>query len=379
MRIPLALPDVRDEDVDEVVRVLRSGRLSLGPRLEAFERGCADYLGTDDAIAVNSGTSGLHLAFLALGIGQGDEVITPAFSFVASASSILHVGATPVFADVDADTLCLDPAAMERAITERTRAVVVVHVFGRPAPMREIGEIAARHELLVIEDACEAFGAEIGGRKAGTLGDAGVYAFYPNKQITTAEGGLVVAKDRGVGARVRRLRNQGRDPSAGWLGNVELGYSFRQSELHCALGLSQLRRIESALERRAAIAQKYDDLLAGCPALRRPALTAPDARISWLAYVVVLAESFTREDRDRVLAEMAAREIECGNYFAPVHLQPLFRGLPGIEGLRMPVTEHVGDRTIALPFFHAITDAQIAEVCDALIAAIAGLPARGRP
>jgi len=376
VRIPLAAPEVTDADIEEVVRVLRSGRLSLGPRLAAFEGACAAYLGVEDAVAVNSGTSGLHLCLLALGIGEGDEVVTPSFSFAASATCLLQVGAVPVFTDIDPDTLCLDPERIEEAITPRTRAILVVHVFGRPAPMAAIGRIAARHGLRVIEDACEAFGATTGGRRVGTIGDAGVFAFYPNKQITTAEGGLIVARDPAIAARVRRLRNQGRDPSAGWFDHVELGYSYRLSELHCALGLSQLQRIEGILERRESIAREYDRQLSRVPGLVLPAHAAPEDRPSWLTYVLRLGDAFSREDRDNVLAEMGSRGIECGRYFAPIHLQPLFRGRPRNGDLRLPVSERVADRALALPFFHGITAAQVEEVCDNLASLVAARAAR---
>lgn len=374
--IPLARPDVTDDDVDAVVRVLRSGRLSLGGCLEQFERRCADYLGAPHAVAVNSGTSALQLALEALGVGAGDEVVTPAFSFVASAVPLLQAGAVPVFVEIERDTFSIDPARIEAAITPRTRAILVVHVFGRPAPMAPILDIARRHGLLVIEDACEAFGAEIDGARAGALGDAGVFAFYPNKQITTGEGGLVVTRDPGVAARIASLRNQGRDPSADWLEHAEPGYSYRLSELHCALGVSQLARIEELLERRAFVAREYDRRLSGLSSLRVPPLDVPHGRISWFAYVVTLADRFDRAGRDDLVRALRERGIECGRYFAPIHHQPCFRRLPGFADLCLPVTEHVAARTVALPFFTGITQDQMDAVAAGLHACLAARGAK---
>ncbi len=372
MRIPLASPDVTEADVAAVVEVLRSGRLSLGPRLEAFENAAATFLGAPGAVAVNSGTSGLHICLRALGIGPGDEVITTAFSFAASATSLLYERAVPVFVDVDPDTWAIDPRAIEAALTPRTRALLVVHVFGRPAPMREINAIASRCGLLVIEDACEAFGAEADGRKVGTLGDAGVFAFYPNKQITTAEGGLVVAREPARLDHFRRLRNQGRDPGAGWFQHVELGYSYRLSDVHAALGLSQLERIDAVLERRERIAAEYRRRLSGCAELHLPPPARPGERVSWFTYVVRLADALGRQDRDRVVERMASRGIECGRYFAPIHLQPVFRDASLSRGGPLQVTESVADRALALPFFHRITAEELDLVCDTLVTLVSG-------
>ncbi len=260
MRIPLSAPDIDEDDIAAVVRVLRTSQLSLGPVLGEFEQCFAEYVGAPYAVAVSSGTAGLHLALLALGIGAGDEVIVPSFTFIAAANAVRYVGAVPVFVDIDPATLNMDAACVERAVTPRTRALMVVHTFGVPAEMGALLEIAARHSLKVIEDACEAIGAEYQGhekqgdekrgRKVGTFGDVGVFAFYPNKQITTGEGGMIVARDAEVAATLRSLRNQGRRPTDDWLEHSELGYNYRISEMNCALGLAQLRRIDSILRRR---------------------------------------------------------------------------------------------------------------------------------
>jgi perosamine synthetase len=280
MRIPLSAPDITEAEIEAVANVLRTHQLSLGPKLEAFESATADYVGANHAVAVNSGTSGLHLCFRCLGIGEGDEVIVPSFTFIAAANVIRMARATPIFVDIDPATLNLDPQKVEAAITSRTRAILVVHTFGRPAEMAALLDLAKRHQLRVIEDACEAIGAEYRGRKVGAIGDAGVFAFYPNKQITTGEGGMIVTNDAALAAMARALRNQGRGNPGEWLEHSFVGYNYRLSEMQCALGLEQLRRVESILARRAEVAAMYDQQLRGNPDLTLPELHVPDGRIS---------------------------------------------------------------------------------------------------
>ena len=366
MRIPLSAPDVEEEDIAAVVRVLRGSRLSLGPVLEEFESCFAEYIGAPDAVAVSSGTAGLHLALLALGIGAGDEVIVPSFTFIAAANVIRYVGAVPVFADIDPVTLNVDPACVESAITSRTRALMVVHTFGCPADLGALLDIASRHELKVIEDACEAIGAEYQGRKAGTFGDAGVFAFYPNKQITTGEGGMLVVRDAGGGCALRSLRNQGRRATDDWFEHSDLGYNYRISEMNCALGLSQLRRIESILARRRAVAEEYDRRLRACPHLVLPPIAIPAGVISWFVYVVRLSARFGAAERDGIRRYLNGCGIGCGRYFAPIHHQPAYRLRPWAE-VRLPVTESEAARTLALPFFNKIKGEEIAEVCATLL------------
>ncbi|MGC2637610.1 MAG: DegT/DnrJ/EryC1/StrS family aminotransferase, partial [Acidobacteriaceae bacterium] len=332
MEIPLSAPDIGEAEIEAVVAVLRSSRLSLGPKMEEFEQAMAAYVGLPHAVAVSSGTAGLHLALLALGIGPGDEVIVPSFTFIAVANAVRYVGAVPVFADIDAETLNLDPACVDEAVTEKTRALLAVHTFGRPAAMEALLDIARRHRLLVIEDACEAIGASIGGQRVGNFGDAAVFAFYPNKQITTGEGGVVVTRGAETARRVRALRNHGRYEStaanlaadSSWLDHAELGYNYRLSETHCALGLAQHRRIEEILNRRAEIAARYCERLRNCAKIQLPALDVPGQRLSWFVFVVQLAESFSREQRDAVVLQLAGAGIAAGRYFAPVHLQPAY-------------------------------------------------------
>lgn len=375
MRIPLSAPDVSEADIAAVTRVLRGTRLSLGAELASFERAVADYAGVDYAVAVNSGTSALHVLLRGLGIGTGDEVIVPSFAFVAVANAVRQVDAAPVFVEIDSHTLTLDPAAAERVVTPKTRAILAVHTFGCPADMDALNEIARRCGLLLIEDACEAIGAEYKGRKVGSLGVGGTFAFYPNKQITTGEGGVVVTRDAELAARARSLRNQGRRDTGDWFQHTEVGFSYRLPEMNCALGAEQLKRIDSILERREAVARSYARRLRGNPDLELPVSELPDRHISWFVYVVRLGQRFTRGERDSLIREMGARGIECGRYFAPIHLQPAFRG----AGWRMDdlsLTEATADRSLALPFFNRITENQIDEVCDALGTLLGQVPSR---
>jgi perosamine synthetase len=367
LRIPLSAPDITESEIAAVNQVLRSDALSLGPGLVSFESAVARFCGSRHAVAVSSGTAGLHLAVRALGLGPGDEVITTPFSFVASANALVYEGARPVFVDIDPSSLGLDPARVEDALSPRTRALLVVHVFGRPAPMGELLEIAARRGLPVIEDACEAIGGRYGDRHLGTLGRLGVYSFYPNKQITTAEGGVVVTDDSELAGRLARLRNHGRDPADPSL-HAELGYNYRLSELHCALGLEQLGRLETILDRRHEIALRYHSRLSGDPDLILPDPQTDHGRPSWFVYVVRLRPRFRGDDRDWIAERLIRRGIGCGRYFPPIHLQPFYRrSLGHVEG-DFPVTEQVAARTLALPFFNRLATGQVDEVCDTLSA-----------
>ena len=365
IRIPLSAPDIDEADIAAVVRVLRTASLSMGPRLEEFEQAVAGYVRAPHAVAVNSGTSGLHLCIRALGIGEGDEVIVPSFTFIAAANVVRYERGIPVFVDVDPQTLNLDPNQIEAAITPRTRAILLVHTFGCPAELSAILDIARRHHLFVIEDACEAIGAEYDGRKVGVQGDAGVFAFYPNKQITTGEGGVIVTANSQITGLARKLRNQGRSDSEDWFEHSELGYNYRISDINCALGIEQMKRIETILHRREAIAHEYHRRLSGHPNLTLPPLTMPRRRISWFVYVVRLADDLDRSDRDWIARELLSMGIGCGRYFAPIHQQPIYRSASG-RRTELPVTERSAARSLALPFFNQIEEAQIGEVCGAL-------------
>jgi len=366
--IPLSSPDVTEAEIEAVAATLRSPQLSLGLRLTEFEATFTHLTGVGHAVAVSSGTAGLHLAMLALGIGVGDEVIVPSFTFIAAANAIRYVGATPVFADIDCVTLNLSPVAVEQAINSRTRAIVAVHTFGVPADMRALVELARRHHLALIEDACEALGATLDSQPIGSFGDVAVFAFYPNKQITTGEGGMVVTRDSGLAAHMRSLRNHGRTTTDSWLQHSEIGYNYRLSEIACTLGIGQMRRLPAILDRREEVARAYRRHLSGEKLLTLPIDDIPDCRISWFVYVVRLAETFTAGHRDQVIHDLEHAGIVCGRYFAPIHLQPAYVDLPVAADL--PVTESVASRTIALPFFNRINDSQILTVCDALTLAI---------
>lgn len=365
MKIPLAQPDLTWLERKAVLDVVESTFLSLGPKLPEFERAMAQYIGVKHAIAVNSGTSGLHLIVRALGIGRNDEVITTPFSFIASANCMLMESARPVFVDIDPETYNIDPDKVEAAITPRTKAILGVDVFGRCAEWDRICEIAQRRGLAVIEDSCEAIGAEAFGKMAGSFGDAGCLAFYPNKQMTTGEGGMILTNRDDVAALCRSMRNQGRDEGQGWLEHARLGFNYRLSDIHCALGLAQLSRIEEILAKRAAVADLYREQLGHLADLLLP-VGPRQGRLSWFVYVVRLADRFTRADRNRILLALRDKGIGCNSYFAPIHLQPFYVEQFGFKPGDFPVTEHISDRTIALPFFTTMTSDQVAQVADCL-------------
>jgi len=359
MRIPLSGPDITEADIEAVVKVLKTPRLSIGPKMEEFERAIADLAGVSHGIAVSSGTAGLHLCLRALGVGEGDEVLLPSFTFIAAGNAVLYERARPVFVDIDPLTLNIDPNKLERSITRKTRAIIAVHTFGHPADMDPIVDIARKHGLPVIEDACEAIGARYRGRLAGGIGDFGVFGFYPNKPITTGEGGMVVTRDSKMAATIRALRNQGRRESDGWLEHGLLGYNYRLSEINCALGLEQSKRIDDILDRRRAIAIQYSEELQAIPEVTRPPLEIPDGRLCWFVYVVRV------KNRDAVLEKMIEQGIGCARYFAPLHLQPIFAPYVNPRD-DLKITEQVAAQTLALPFFNALTSEQIHEVCCTL-------------
>jgi perosamine synthetase len=377
LRIPLAKPEITDADREAVTEVLGTPHLSMGPKVAEFEQAICDYTGSKYAVAVSSGTSALHIAVRALGLEPEDEVILPSFTFSALLNVILQEGLQPRFVDIDPATHNTTPELVASAITERTRLILAVHTFGFPVDVEAIREIAARggsrtgrprHTIHLIEDACEALGADVRGRKAGTLGEAGLFAFYPNKQITTGEGGALVTSNERLAAHARRLRNQGRDPDLDWHQHAEIGFSYRLSDINCALGVSQLARIEKIVAWRQKLAEIYDRELAQVPDIIRPSLTSEVGRISWFVYPVRLAAQFTARDRDWICESLARKGIGTGRYFAPLHQQPVLRAHP-FDNLRagcLSQTEFVADRVIALPFFNELTEAEIQEVCGAL-------------
>ena len=365
-KIPLARPYLGEEEVKEVAKVIRSGNLSLGPKLPEFEKQFAKYIGRKHAIAVNSGTSGLHLCIKALGIKPGDEVITTPFSFVASSNPILFEGGKPVFVDIEEETYNIDPGKIEKAINRRTKAILIVHLFGRPCNMQRIMEIAGKKNIPVIEDACEAIGARFKGRNAGTFGKMAVFAFYPNKQMTTGEGGMIVTNDERMHRLLRSLRNQGRDDSGEWLNHVRLGYNYRLDEMSCALGLVQLKKIKFMLRERERIALAYNQRLEGLGRIILP-YVSKDVRLSWWVYYLRLC----RGSRDKLLDYLNSHGVSARGYFdPPIHLQPFYKKTFGFKGGEFPITEKVSSSGFILPFFVGITERQIEKVCIALEKAI---------
>jgi perosamine synthetase len=335
-------------------------------------------------VAVSSGTAGLHLVLLALGIGPGDEVITTPFSFIASANAILYVGATPVFVDIEPKSLNMDPGLIERAITPRTKAILVVEALGNPVHMDLYASIAARYEIPLIEDCCEALGTTYKGRPAGSFGRAGVFGFYPNKQITTGEGGMIVTDDERLADTCRSLRNQGRPASSmeawpdednidsesagnvgSWLGHERLGYNYRLSEIHAALGVAQMRRLDSIIEQRQRVANLYLNKLLGVSQVIVPTVE-PGAELSWFVFVIRLTTDYARHERDRIIQGLRTHDIGSADYFPCIHLQPVYRNMFGYEEGSFPIAESVSQRTIALPFHNRLLAGDIELIVQTL-------------
>jgi perosamine synthetase len=347
--IPLARPWLDEREEELVLEVLRSGRLSLGSTIDRFEELLAERVRSPFAAAVSSGTAALHLLCRIAGFGPGDEVITSPVSFVASANCFIYEGATPVFADVDARTVNLGPAALEAAITDRTKGVVAVDMFGYPCELDEIQAVCKRHGLTLIEDSAEALGAEYRGLPLGGHGPPAVFGFYPNKQVATGEGGVVTTHSEEEWRLLRSLRNHGRTyDNRAWFDHVRLGFNYRWTDVQAAIGIGQLEKLEQILERRAAAAARYGDLLAGVDAVDTPLADDADHLRSWFVYVVQLAPEV---DRDRVMAELRAEGIGTAEYVPCVHLQPYMRERYGFAEGMCPVAEDVCARTLALPFF----------------------------
>lgn len=363
--IQMSGPDLDEHDVEAVVSVLRSGTLGLGPQAREFERGLAEVAGTRHAVAVSSGTAGLHLIVRASGLGQGDDVLVPSFTFAASVNALLYEGVTPVFVDIESDTFNLDPAELRTRRTADTKGVMVVDVFGHPADWDAIERGA--DDLVLIDDCCEAIGARYRGRAAGSLGRAGCFAFYPNKQVTTGEGGAIVTDDEGLAERCRSLRNHGRGSMGGWLDHAALGFNYRMDEMSAALGVSQLARLDALLDKRARVAAGYTEMLSGLEWVQPPTVR-PEVTMSWFVYVVMLAEGI---DRDEVMRQMEADGIPTRAYFTPIHLQPYIRERFGDLRGMLPVTESVAPRVLALPFHNGLSRDEAARVITALKAAVA--------
>ena len=407
MPIPMSSPDLSAAELAAVQEVVSTRYLSIGPRIAAFERAVAAYVGCAHGIGVNSGTSGLHLAVIAAGVQPGDPVITTPFSFIASANCILYEGGVPIFVDVDPRTGNIDPAlvaAAADALTSggdaarrwlppalrsdapllqagegepgtpgrvrgegRPRAILPVDAFGQPADMDPICAVARRHDLLVIEDSCEALGAHYKGRPAGSLGDIGVFAFYPNKQITTGEGGLIVTGRDDWRNLFFSLRNQGRDVFDAWLNHTRLGYNYRLDEMSAAMGLAQMGRIDELLDRRAQVAAWYNERLADVDGVEIPTILPETTRMSWFVYVVRIQPPASR---DAVMAHLEQQGIPSRPYFTPIHLQPFYRQRFGYAEGDFPITEHLGRTSLALPFSSVMTETQVDIVCEQLVRAM---------
>jgi dTDP-4-amino-4,6-dideoxygalactose transaminase len=391
-----------EDDLQSVLKVLEGPNLSMGPQITAFEKYFCDYTGAKHAIGVNSGTAGLHLCVRAAGIEAGDLVLTTPFSFIASTNVILFENAVPVFVDVDARTGNIDiPRLVEAARdlvaggkkaekwlprtgvggakgisphgkgASRLQAILPVDVFGQPADMDAIRQVAGEFGLAIIEDSCEALGSEYKGRKAGRLGDYGVYAFYPNKQITTGEGGIIVTDDEKAASFMRSLRNQGRAPGDTWLQHTYLGYNYRMDEMSAALGVTQMQRIEELLVKREQVARWYDERLVETPGVELYTVEPATTRMSWFVYVVKLAKGI---DRRAVASALEARGIPVRPYFAPIHLQPFMVERFGYRPGDFPVTEDLGLRGLAIPFSSVMTENMVEQVCQAIHAVLQALP-----
>jgi perosamine synthetase len=347
-----------------VLAALRSGTLSLGPRLGQFEQEFAGRVGAPFAAAVSSGTAGLHLALRAVGLSDGEEVVTSPFSFVASANAAIFERARPVFADIDPVTLNLEPDAARAAVGERTRVLLPVHIFGYPADMTAFEAIAARHDLALVEDACQALGARHSdGRPVGGRGHPTVFGFYANKQLTTGEGGMVALGSDEHKQLIDSERNQGRAPDMGWLDHDRLGFNYRLGELACALGIAQLQRLETMLADRARVAAHYREQLAGVDGLRLPCPDRGGERRSWFVFVVQLPAGV---DRDAVTVRLGELGVQAKPYLPAIHLMSFYRERFGHRPGEFPVCEDVAARSLALPFFPGLSEGEVAQVAAAL-------------
>ncbi|MEK7541217.1 MAG: DegT/DnrJ/EryC1/StrS family aminotransferase [Patescibacteria group bacterium] len=357
-KIPLSKPDITEKEKKAVLGVLNTPNLSLGKNYLEFEKKMADFSGVKYAVAVNSGTSGLHLIIRAIGIGRGDEVITTPFSFIASSNCVLFEGARPVFVDIDEKTLNIDVKKISEKITNKTKAILAVDIFSQPADWNELKRIAKKHNLFLIEDSAEALGSEYKSKRCGSFGDAAVFAFYPNKQITTGEGGVILTDSKKIYELCRSMANQGREIKNGkWLEHARLGYNYRLDEMSCAMGIAQMGRLKEILRKRTRVAELYDKKLKGVDGLDVPYIK-PGNKLSWFVYAVKLANNLS-DKRDKIIEEMAKRGAQCGNYFQTIHLQPFYKKEFLYKEGDFPIAENISKRTLALPFFNNLTEKEI--------------------
>ncbi len=370
MKVPLSSPDITEKDIEAVVGVMKTRYLSIGPKVVEFEKRIDSFAGTKYAVAVNSGTSALHLIIRGMGIGEGDVVITTPFSFIASSNCILFERGRPLFVDIEEETLNMDADKVEEKLKslsreelEKVKALLVVDAFGQPADWDRFRQIGKKYNLKLIEDSAEALGAEYKGERAGSLGEAGVFAFYPNKQITTGEGGILVTDDVELARLARSMRSQGRGENGEWLDHERLGYNYRMDELSSALGCSQMERIEEILDKREKVAEMYGEKLAEVEEVQVSYIATYVSRMSWFVYVVRLGRGI---DRNKVIRYLNEEGVQCKPYFTPIHLQPFYRKMFGCKEGDFPVTEDVAGRTIALPFFNNLKEEQIDYVVEKL-------------
>jgi len=372
-KIPLSQPDITELERRAVLSVLKTPYLSLGPKLKEFEEKTAKEAGVKYSVAVNSGTSALHLIVRALGLKKGDEVITTPFSFIASSNCILFEGAKPVFVDIEPQTFSINPDEIEKKINQRTKAILAVDVFGHPAKWDEILKVAQKNKLKVIADSAESLGSEYKGRKCGGFGTASIFSFYPNKQVTTGEGGVVLTNDKKIADLFQSMTNQGRRIRGGkWLEHIRLGYNYRLDEMSCALGIVQLERLKGTIKKRERVAQMYGKKLKGVPEVKIP-YVAPDVKMSWFVYVIQLSPEFSFKKRDKIIEELEKRGIQSRAYFQSIHLQPFYKKLFSFKRGDFPVCEKVSERVISLPFYNNLKEKQIDFVVNSLKEIIAKL------
>lgn len=355
---PLAKPYITDKDVESVNQVLMSSTLSRGPKVKEFEQQFKSLHECEFASAVSSGTAGLILGLQALGVEAGDEVITVSFTVPATVNSILALGAVPKMIDIEADSLGMCPNHLQQSISAKTKAIIAVHAFGKAAKIKEIMAIAASHKLPVIEDACEAVGNQLDAQPLGSFADLGVFGFYPNKQITTGEGGMVVTDNSELYERIELLKNHGRSMSGDWLDQQQMGWNFRMSELNAALGVSQMQQLTEIKSKRQQVAQWYEQNLGSCANIKTPLLTDNEANSAWFVYVIRVPAKI----RDKLAQVLAKKGIQCGKYFAPVHLQPFFAPQPALK-----VTEKVAHQCLALPFYYDLSESDVEFISDSVV------------
>ncbi len=364
-RYPIAKPYITKKEEKYVLEVLRSGDLSLGPYYKKFEEKFAEFVGTKYACAVSSGTAGLHLAMIAAGIKKGDEVITTPFSFIASANCILYVGAKPVFADIEPITYNIDPLKIEKKITKKTKAILVVHIFGQAADMSPILKIAKKHNLKIIEDACESIGAKYKGKNVGTFGESAVFAFYPNKQITTGEGGMLVTSNKKIYDLCSSLRNQGRAENMRWLDHERLGYNYRMDEMSAAVGLAQMEKINFLIKERQKIARLYNKHLARYSNFIQVPRVGKYRTHTYFVYAVKLKNPKIR--RDDVIKELQEEGISTKAYLPSIHLFSFYKKMFGYKKGDFPVSEAASDSSLALPFYIGLKEKDIKYIVNSLV------------